>query len=170
MSARQSAMRGPVGAGKNSQEAETQPRHNIPAGEPGKRTLEHGTPRGAPVVPPECETRCGMRGVSGGRQGRTSGLRHRPRGGYLYTRGVTTFFHAACTAHRADAGGGRLHTLVRRAPPSRHHSTWLGPAHLRPGWLGLPMGSPLLDPLLKRLLTFPRGFAGQEILHTDIFI
>src|SRR5215510_2805132 len=99
MSARQSAMRGPVGAGKNSQEAETQPRHNIPAGEPGKRTLEHGTPRGAPVVPPECETRCGMRGVAGGRQGRTSGLLHRPRGGYLYTRDVTTFFHATFTAH-----------------------------------------------------------------------
>ena len=40
----------------------------------------------------------------------------------LYPRGVATCFHAAFTAHRADAGGSQLQALVRpgtrlRSPP-----------------------------------------------------
>src|SRR5437867_7102860 len=37
---------------------------------------------------------------------------------YLYTRGVSTFFHAAFTAHRAEAVGSRLHAFVRPSSAS----------------------------------------------------
>src|SRR5262249_33471617 len=44
------------------------------------------------------------------------------------------------------------------------------PAHLRLRWLGLLIDCPLLYPLLKRPLAFSGDFAGQEIVHTDVFI
>src|SRR5438477_1030964 len=39
---------------------------------------------------------------------------------YLYTQGVSTFFHAAFTAHRAEAIGGRLQANVRSGRPQAH--------------------------------------------------
>jgi len=99
--------------------------------------------------------------------------------GTCIPKGVSTFFHAACTAHRADAVGSRVTVGGRIAPPtsaskpcvpvSRHTAPqWEGSCHEHPGGLVICMFTPSyrVAPPTHPYLTRARRFIVSWALPT----